>query len=172
MPRPTNKAELLTAACERHAALDAFLETQKPATLNRTHAGTGWSVKDVLAHLTAWEQMVLGWYRIGLRGETPAIPAEGFNWSQLPALNARILKHFHNRSLARVLADYRASYAETLSVIEGLSDADLFTRGRYAWTGTNTLGAYFASNTSSHYAWALKLAKQCVKVVRRQTVDN
>lgn len=163
MSRPTNKADLLAAARERHAALDAFLETQKPAILNRTHAGTGWSVKDVLAHLTAWEVMMRGWYEAGVRGEKPVIPAEGFNWSQLPALNARILKQFHNRPLARVLSDYRASYAATLDLIESLSEADLFTRGRFTWTGSTTLGAYFASNTSSHYAWALKLAKQCVK---------
>jgi hypothetical protein len=42
-----------------------------------------WSAKDVLAHLTEWEQMVLGWYHAGLAGETPALPAPGFKWSEL-----------------------------------------------------------------------------------------
>ncbi len=167
MPRPTTKKGLLALARERHAALDAFLEGQKRAALNQTHPATGWSVKDVLAHLTAWEQMVLSWYLAGLRGEVPAIPAEGFTWAQLPALNARILRQFHNRSLARVLADYRASYAETMALIESISEAELFARGQFAWTGKHTLGDFFVSNTSSHYAWALKLAKQCVRPVAR-----
>jgi hypothetical protein len=163
MPRPTTKTQLLAAAREGHARLEAFLATQTPAALNRTNTTTGWSVKDVLAHLTAWEQMVLDWYRAGLRGEKPAIPGGGYTWAQLPALNARILKRFHNRPLARVKADYATSFDETVRVIEGIGEADLFSRGRFAWTGTTTLGAYFVSNTSSHYAWALKLARQCVR---------
>lgn len=163
MPRPTTKTQLLAAAREGNAKLEAFLTAQTAAALNRTNPGTGWSVKDVLAHLTAWEKMMLSWYRTGLRGEHPVIPAEGFTWKELPALNARILKEFHNRPLARVMADRRASFAETMRVIESISEADLFTRGRVAWTGSTTLGAYFVSNTSSHYAWALKLARKCVK---------
>ena len=141
MPRPTSKKQLLSAAQASHAALEAFLSAHKSSELTRTHPKTGWSVKDILAHLTAWEGMMRGWHETGLRGEKPVIPADGYTWAQLPALNARILKQFHNRSLARVLSDYRASYAATLALIETLSEADLFTRGRFTWTGSTTLGA-------------------------------
>jgi len=40
------------------------------------------------------------------------------------------------------------------SLIESLSDAELFTPDRFAWTRKSTLGTYFVSATSSHYVWA------------------
>lgn len=163
MPRPTSKSELIAAARARHAALDTFLEAQPQRALTRLDPGTGWSVKDILAHLTAWEQLCLGWWRAGQRGETPALPAVGYKWSQLPALNAAIWKAHHRRRYADVVLDYRASFAEILAAIDGLSDVELFSRRQVAWTGKNTLGAYFVSATSSHYVWALKLARQCVR---------
>lgn len=163
MPRPTTKAGLLSAARERHAALDALLAAQTPRALTRVHPTTSWSVKDILAHLTAWEQLCLGWYRAGERGETPPLPAPGFNWSQLPALNERFLRAGRRQSLAVVSSACVASYAEILALIGSLSEIELFTRGRPAWVGGNTLGAYFVSATSSHYDWALKLARKCLR---------
>jgi hypothetical protein len=37
-----------------------------------------------------------------------------------------------------------------LKTVTALSEADLFTPGRFARTRQNTLGAYFVSATSSH----------------------
>jgi len=34
-----------------------------------------WSVKDTLAHLTAWEQMMRGGYSTGLHGKAAVLPA-------------------------------------------------------------------------------------------------
>ena len=163
MPRPTSKIELIATARTCHAALDAFLAAQPQRVLTRPNPDTGWSIKDILAHLTAWEQMCLGWWRAGLRGEKPNLPAEGYKWSQLPALNAAIWKANHRRRYADVLLDYRASFDEIMATIDGLTNTQLFSREQVDWTGTNTLGAYFVSATSSHYDWALKLARRWVK---------
>ncbi len=37
-----------------------------------------------------------------------------------------------------------------------MSNEELFTAGRYAWTKKNTLGTYMVSATSSDYLWARK----------------
>ena len=39
--------------------------------------GDGWNIRDLLAHLTEWEQMFLNWYRVGLEGGHPEMPAKG-----------------------------------------------------------------------------------------------
>ena len=57
----------------------------------------------------------------------------------------------------------RASTARLRSVVEGYSDADLFTKKQYAWTGSTTLGSYAVSCTSSHYAWASQLVRRFIK---------
>jgi hypothetical protein len=46
-----------------------------------------WSTKDVLAHLAAWEALCLSWLDTSQQGGTPAVPAAGFTWGTIDALN-------------------------------------------------------------------------------------
>ncbi len=154
MPRATNKKQLLEDMEKERADLEDLLATLSPEQMTQPGVLGEWSVKDVLAHLIEWEQMVLGWYASGIKGKTPAVPAEGFKWSELPALNQQIYEKHCNQPLADILKQFAASYRKTHKLVEGLSDKDLFTRGHYAWTGKNALAAYIIGCTSSHYRWA------------------
>jgi uncharacterized protein (TIGR03083 family) len=146
-----------------HEALEQALAGLTSAQLTQVSRATGWSIRDVVAHLWEWEQMCLGWYKAGLRGQAPAVPAEGFNWAQLPALNQQIFEKHHARPVADVLKAFRQSYRQMLKTVTALSEAGLFTPGRYAWTRKNTPDAYFVSATSSHYHWARKEIRKCLK---------
>ncbi|MBN1439472.1 MAG: ClbS/DfsB family four-helix bundle protein [Anaerolineales bacterium] len=163
MPRPSTKKDLLKAMQEEHQALENAFEGLSERQLTAVHRTTKCSIKDIMAHLTEWEQMVLRWYETGRSGGTPAVPSEKFKWSQLPALNKEIFERHHARPWKEVLKKFRASYAETRKTIEGIRDADLFTVGRFSWTKSTTLGSYFVSCTSSHYAWARKEIRKCLK---------
>jgi hypothetical protein len=163
MSRPTSKKQLLSAMQAEHDALEkslAALTEEQISTVNRT---TNWSIKDVIAHLTEWELMVMGWYEAGRKGETPAVPSEKYNWAQLPALNKQIFDKHHNRAVKVVVRSYHASFIKILDLVNGISEAELFTRGRYAWTNKNALAAYFIGCTSSHYLWARKEVRECLK---------
>lgn len=163
MPRPTNKTQLLSAMQKEYEELEKLLGTLTPDQMTHTTQATQWSIKDVLAHLLEWEQMCLGWYKAGVRGVIPPLPAEGYNWAQIPALNRAIYEKYHVRPLAGVLKQYRASYRQMLKTVQSLSEEDLFTSGRYAWTKKNALAAYFIGATSSHYHWARKEVRKCLK---------
>jgi hypothetical protein len=156
MARPTSKEDLLAAIDKERGALETFLETLTPEQMIDPGVVGHWSVKDVMAHLVEWEQMCLGWYRAGLRDEIPPLPAPGFKWNQTPQLNQQIYEKHRDRPLDEVLDHFQASHREILGVIQGLSNEELFTAGRYAWTKKNTMGTYFVSATSSHYLWARK----------------
>ena len=156
MPRPTSKTDLLAAIKKERSALETYLETLTLEQMTDPGIVGEWSVKDVLAHLIEWEQMVLSWHAAGLRGETPELPAPGFKWNQTPALNQQIFEKHRERHLDDVLGQFHASHQEILGVIQGLSNDELFTASRFAWTKKNTLGTYFVSATSSHYLWARK----------------
>ena len=152
------KSELLDEIRVERSALDALLE---PLTLRQmTQAGVtlaGWSVKDILGHLIAWQQMNLAWYTAGERGETPEVPAPGLSWKDIRKVNERIYRQQHRRSLKAVVADYDAFHQKMLELIEDVPDEDLVTVGRFAWTGpTWTLSDYIRANTASHYRWARK----------------
>ena len=60
---------------------------------------------------------------------------------------------------------FQKSFEKVFSIIEKHTDEELFTKKKYKWTGSTSLGSYLISATSSHYDWALKLMKKELKIV-------
>lgn len=163
MPRPTSRAELLDAAESGfHALLDtvALVPEEK-----RTAPGAcdDWSVKDLLAHLDAWHEMFLSWDAIGIAGGTPSMPTLDYTWAEVPALNQEIYERHKDDPWDQVVNRLTRSYHRIDEVIASYTDEDLFTKKRYPWTGSTSVGAYATSATSSHYAWARKLIRRWLK---------
>jgi hypothetical protein len=133
MPRPHTKAQLLNETQQEYDALEGFLATLTPEEIIHPGALGEWSAKDVFAHLYEWQQMLFRWYEAGLRGEIPHTPAEGFKWSQLPALNQQIYIQYKDWPLEKVLEAFRASHHRTVEWIQSLPDEELTTPGMYPW---------------------------------------
>src|SRR5512145_1910746 len=129
MPRPTTKKGLLAAIEIERSTLEKLITELSPAQLTEPGTVGEWSVKDVLAHLMEWEQMVLSWHSAGLKGKVPVTPAEGINWAQLPQLNQQIYERHRDRPLADIQKEFKSSFKKMLSTIQGLSEEDLFTHG-------------------------------------------
>ena len=158
--RPTTKAELAAAADTEFDRLWVAVEAVPVGDRERAGACEAWSVKDLLAHLHAWHEMTLNWEKAGSAGERPSIPSEGYTFAETPALNEAIHQRTMNDTWDDVVARLRATHAELRAVIEWYSDDDLFTKQRFAWTRSTSVGAYIVSATSSHYAWASKLIRK------------
>ncbi len=163
MSRPMNKSQLLAAIHKDYAALEKFLAPLSAGQLSAPNAPGVWAIKDILAHLYEWQQMFFKWYQSGQRGDVPAVPAPGYKWNQLPALNQAIYEQYRNLTPEEALHLFRESHQKTVRFIETLSEADLGVPGLYAWMNQNTLMAYLNSITSAHYVWALKDAKKAIK---------
>lgn len=159
MPRPLNKTQLLAVAHKEFHKLETYLSSLSPEQMKASNAPQK-SVKDILAHLYEWQQMFFIWYAAGLRAEMPDVPAPGYKWSQLPALNQAIYEKYNHLSLDDALTWFRASHAKTMQFIESLSDGELTTPGLYPWMNRNTLLANLNSTTGSHYVWAVKEIKK------------
>jgi hypothetical protein len=165
MARPKNKTELLTQSEANFNKLLTFVDGL-PAGAVMDPFPEGFlnrDVRDVLAHLHHWHLMFQQWYRIGMAGDQPAMPAPGYSWKTTPELNREIWRMYHDTPLAEVREKLAQSHADIQALIEGHTDDELFTKKYYKWTGSTSLGAYLISATSSHYDWALKLIKKCRK---------
>ena len=165
MARPENKQQLLELSNRYFDRLIDYInllplqeQTAEfaPGTLNR-------NIRDVLAHLHHWHLMFLGWYSVGMKGQKPAMPAEGHTWKMTPELNAFIRDQYTDKSFRDVMILLRRSHLEARKLIEQHSNKELFDKGYYNWTGTTSLGAYLISATSSHYDWAYKLIRRCLR---------
>jgi uncharacterized protein (TIGR03083 family) len=158
MPTPTTKEALLNEIRTEREALEKFLAGLVPQQMVQPGAIAAWSVKDVLAHLAEWEQLLLVWYQAGLqaglRGEDPPLPAPGYTWAQMDDLNQEIFEKYRAAPLERVLDYFRSSYSQVLGAVQAMAQDELFTPGRYAWTKQNTLADYVIPCTSEHYEWA------------------
>jgi hypothetical protein len=170
--RYASKRDLLEQIETEHRALVELVGSIPATRLRETGVwGDGWTVQDLLAHLTAWEQLCLGWYRAGLEGGNPTLPAPGYKWGQTPALNRALWSRDRRKSLARVRTDFDASHAEILALARRLSERDLLAPGSFAWTRANPFATYLGANTCSHYRWAQKVLKRWLRGARRPTPE-
>jgi len=168
MPRPTNKEQLLELSAANFNKLLEFIDSlpenikTKAFTKNELNDRDK-TVADVICHLHEWHLMMQTWYKVGMSGKKPAIPAEGFTFQTLPALNLRIWEQYKGTELKKAIAMFKKSHKDVMALVAKHSDSELFTKKKYQWTGTTSLGAYFISATSSHYDWGLKTVKPLKK---------
>ncbi len=159
------KKELLQEIRLERGKLDDLLKQLTPRQMTRVGATmAGWSVKDILGHLIGWQKMDFVWLAAGKQGTVPELPAPGFTWKDIRALNEQIYRAHRRRSLNAVLADYASHHQQMLEMIDQVTDSELVTTGHFNWTGTTwTLSDYIRANTASHYRWASKHIRKFIK---------
>jgi len=171
MARPTDKKGLLELAEINFKKLLEFIdelpdEFKTKIFKNNEINERDKTIADVICHLHEWHLMMETWYKVGMSGKKPAIPAEGYTFQTLPKLNQKIWEKYKGIELKKSLTMFKKSYKDVMALIEKHNDDELFTKKKYQWTGTTSLGSYFISATSSHYDWGLKTIKPLKKLVK------
>jgi hypothetical protein len=145
-----NKGELLAEIRSGRAAFEEALAGVSREQMTRSDFDGAWSVKDTLAHIIAWEQWMIGWTGQLLRGETPHAPTPVETEDEVDRMNAENYRWNRDRSLDAVLADFRRSYMDALSLVENLSEAQLQVKHPDTWPH-GPLWQGVAANTCWHY---------------------
>ena len=135
-----SKTEVLALIEEQHAALAAVLATARDDEMTQPGVMGEWSAKDILAHITAWEQWLLRW----LRGDAEALAQrrrmrDEFD-TVVDEMNAATFAAHRDRALADVRAAFDASYQQALRTVQELADERLAENERVV-----------AANTWEHY---------------------
>jgi hypothetical protein len=99
-----------------------------------------------------------------MAGKKPAIPAADVTWQKLPVLNRRIWEKYKGTELKKAAALLKKSHKMITGIIAKHTDEELFTKKKYDWTGSTSLGAYLISATSSHYDWGLRTIKPLKRI--------
>lgn len=163
MPRPKTKKELLDLSRKNYSKLleyvDSLPKKEQLTTFPKGYLNR--NIADVLAHLHHWHLMFLEWYKVGMIGDEPDMPAKGYTWKTLPDLNREIWKKYRDMGVEEAKELLETSFTSIREIIKELSEQELFTKKNYKWTGSTSLAAYLISTTSSHYDWGYKLIKKC-----------
>jgi hypothetical protein len=152
-----NKSEMLENIRQEHARMEALLSSLDQAQLVAPILDNGWSIKDHIAHLVAWEKLMLGWVESSTRGQEPVrftpefvdTPENGEETMQ--RLNDRLYVQNRSRSPGDVLKDFRDTHTQVVEQLSLVSETDLFDPDRFPWRKGTPLIATIAGNTYEHY---------------------
>jgi len=159
--RYTSRDHLLSDIRKERARLFELVDAVPPDQRKQPGVwGDDWTLTDLLAHLAEWHAMFLRWYRDGLAGRDPDMPAPGYKWNETPRLNREIQARHSDRPFDEVLADFDRTYDAIVALVEELSEDELLQSGHFAWTGEKHLTTYLGPNTASHYRFAIKVLKR------------
>jgi predicted RNase H-like HicB family nuclease/uncharacterized damage-inducible protein DinB len=112
---------LARLAAERTGLLVEFLGLDERA-LTEVRALGDWTVKDILAHVAAWDRWEERTMCVMVAGEAPEYTA----LEDLDAFNEATLAAWRGRTLATVLAEQEAARAGWIAWLEGLPEEELF----------------------------------------------
>ena len=139
MQHSTRKASLLTLMETEHLQLDTLLSTLGEEQLLRPAVTGSWSIKDVLAHLTWWEQDMISEILYGVEID-PGLNGEP--WSTERA-NTLMVEARQEVPLPEILDTFHQSYQQVLQMVQELSEETLADDDTYN---------HLLNNTGKHYA--------------------
>lgn len=132
------KIHLLQLMQKEHDTLINLLHSLSEEQMLRPHITGDWSVKDILAHLTWWEQETVSEIVHGVELD-PGLQGEPWNTEKANRLTVEAERL---TPLADVLTAFHTSYRQVYSVVEQLSE-DTFTDEDFY--------THLMDNTSTHY---------------------
>jgi len=134
---------------ERWDALLARIGTER---MEEPGVDGEWSVKDVIAHVTAYERKVLKRLRAHAHGEQYT-PASYDQLEDVDARNAYYHAQDEGRSLDDILADHRETFDELIRLTSDLDDLDLRDPTRLGWPADVDFEPWesISGNSYGHY---------------------
>ena len=148
MAETIEKALLLTRIQDGYTQFEARLAPLSEAQMTTPNVNGPWSVKDNLAHLTVWQNYLLDQLQGILTNQKPPDFMPGLNTED--EINEHVFQQNKDRSLADVVAAFRASYQLVLAAIQSMSEEALNTPAPWSTSG-NPIWPFIAGNTYGHY---------------------
>lgn len=179
MSRATTKTELMEAAEGQYnkmwKLIDSMTQEEREGTLfygegfckPEAHWQRDKNLRDVLAHLYEWHQLLLNWVESNQKGEARPFLPPPYSWKDYGAMNVGFWEKHQATSYENAKEMLAGSHKEVMKLIQSFSDAELFEKKYFTWTGATSVGAYCISVTSSHYDWAMKKIKTYLKACRQ-----
>jgi hypothetical protein len=159
-----SKARLLNDIYTERRRLEKNLSMLTAEDMLQPGVTGTWSVKDIVAHLSAWEKLLMEWYHTGLLEVSSTTLPVGMSRSAIDALNQQIYESNRFQTLDDTITEFHASYGKIVAMVEGIPEEDMFARKRFKWTGKLTLVDYITGNTCNHYAWANSQIRKWMKL--------
>ncbi len=141
-----DKATLIRNIEESRLEMEELLTQLSETQLTTPGVAGGWSVKELLSHISYWERDTIDVLQAAARGETPYLTGE----EQNDARNAEAVARNGDRSMAEVMAQYYHTVDTLIETIRAFPDADLFEPDRFPWRNGRPLWRLVAGESYNH----------------------
>jgi hypothetical protein len=154
-----SKSELLERMREGREVWNSLIAGVPDSVITEPALPGGWSVKDLMAHIAAYENWTAAQIRAASEGREPTnlelygvedVPEDPDGWD-LDRLNATI----YDRYVATPIADVRRfaerAFAALVAAVEAVPDQDICAPDAQAWTGGETLLQLVPGQSFAHY---------------------
>jgi hypothetical protein len=123
---PRNRAELLESIADSWNPYVALIDSLADDEWTGKTDERGWTVKDHVAHITAWENVVVEVFQHGSpQYETLQIPESEWMATGMEGANTLLHTRKAGQSLRRVKSNRDITHARVVTMISGLSEQDI-----------------------------------------------
>jgi len=150
-----DKHQLLTALREEFNRWEELLGSLSEEQITAPLLPKNWSIKDVIAHLWAWQQRSIARLEAVLLNRAPEFPRwpsglDPEQEGQPHELNAWIYETCHDQPWSTVHQNWRAGFLRFLELGQAIPEKDLLDVGRYPWMDGQPLALILQASYEHH----------------------
>ncbi len=150
------KDPIVTMLHEEYSRWEELLDAMPEEQIVAPQLSAGWSIKDVVAHLMAWQQVSIARLEAARSGTMPVLPAwfEGLDpeaEEDPEELNATLRSTYCEEPWSVVHASWRDGFLRFLYLAERIPADELFDTEKYQWLRGYSLYAVLQGSYVHHH---------------------
>jgi hypothetical protein len=158
------KEHILMAMKEQFKEWEALLAELSEEQITASHFDLDWSIKDIVAHLWAWQQISVARVEAGAFNREPEFPkwiiGSNPNWeANADKTNALTYKNNHNKLWKEIHQNWKDGYSRLLDAAHKIPEPNLLATGLYPWLGEYSLALILIASYDHHQEHFDKLTK-------------
>jgi len=143
------KSDLISTIQQARQELERLLSEIPEEDMRKPGVSGDWSIKDLLAHLTAWQDFTMYRLRYAEEGTLPPIPPL-VSEDDFDKQNEKYFSQHQDTSLADVLINFRNTHQKMLAYIHQMDESFLNSKLPEEWFGGGSVIRLIMANTSWH----------------------
>lgn len=150
-----NKTQLMTSLQQEFDRWEDLLARLAVGQITAAPDDGGFSIKDTMAHLHAWQQISNARLEAALHHREPDYPA----WlgglypdaeEHLETINSGVYQTYRDQSWVDVHRVWHDGFRRLLALAEAIPEEDLMEPGKYAWLAGDPLSAVLLGTLEHH----------------------
>lgn len=156
------KEHILAALREQFEQWEELLASLSEKQINAPRFELDWCIKDVIAHLWAWQQVSIARMESGVQAREPAYPdwivSIGEDWEDdSDRVNALTFERNHEEPWSEIYENWRKGFLQFLQFGEKLPERDLLDSDRFPWMKGHSLAFILVASYDHHQEHIEKL---------------